>query len=212
MAMGSAPGQRALHVDDEAPGRAAILSASHDLTPTPPNCERKTMFKKTPSSIDDYRAEFDQAQAEIFAADTEARRLEALPTSRGDTLQMLETLIQAETKRCRAPLAGFLLECSRNVPLRHGGLRGVILQRLNACVPGRNPTLDDLVDLFLAAVGPDPLIKMVHDVSAEIDWPNVPDGPEREKQIAAAVQRRERAKALAGEIVDRARQCGFVFP
>jgi hypothetical protein len=30
------------------------------------------MFKKTPSSIDDYRAEFDRAQAEIFASDTES--------------------------------------------------------------------------------------------------------------------------------------------
>lgn len=170
------------------------------------------MFKKQPTTIDDYRQEFDQAQAEIYAGDTAIRTLEAQPTSRADTLQMIETLIQAETKRCRAPLAGFLLECSRNVPLRRGGLRGVILQRLNACVPGRNPTLDDLVDLFLAAVGPDLLIKMIRDVSAEIDWPETPDGPEREKQIAAAVQRRDRAKALAGELVDRARQAGFVFP
>jgi hypothetical protein len=42
---------------------------------------------------------------------------------------MFEDLIRAEAKRCRAPLAGFLAECSRNVPLRHGGLRGVILQQ-----------------------------------------------------------------------------------
>jgi hypothetical protein len=170
------------------------------------------MFKKTPSSIDDYRAEFDRAQAEIFASDTEARRLEALPTSRADTVGMFEDLIRAEAKRCRAPLAGFLAECSRNVPLRHGGLRGVILQRLNAFTPGRHPTLDDLTTLFIAATGPDPLLKLIEDVASEIDWPETPDGPEREKQIAAAVQRRDRAKALAGEIVDRARQAGFVFP
>jgi hypothetical protein len=170
------------------------------------------MFKKTPSSIDDYRAEFDRLQGEIHEADTEIRRLEALPTSRGDTLQMIETLIQAETKRCRAPLAGFLLECSRNVPLRTGGLRGVIHHRLNACVPGRNPTLDDLVDLFIAATGPDQLLKLIKDVANEIDWPDVPDAPEREKLIAAAIERRDRAKALASEIVDRARQAGFVFP
>jgi multidrug resistance efflux pump len=54
------------------------------------------MFKKTPSSIDDYRAEFDQAQAEIFAADTEIRRLEAQPTSRADTVGMFTDLINAE--------------------------------------------------------------------------------------------------------------------
>jgi hypothetical protein len=89
---------------------------------------------------------------------------------------------------------------------------GVIHHRLNACVPGRNPTLDDLVDLFIAATGPDQLLKLIKDAANEIDWPDVPDATEREKQIAAAVQRRDRAKALAGEIVDRARQCGFIFP
>lgn len=170
------------------------------------------MFKKQPTTIDDYRQEFDRLQAEIFAADTEARRLEALPTSKNDTLVMFEDLIRAESQRCRAPLAGFLLECSRNVPLRRGGLRGVIHHRLNSIIPGRNPSLDDLTTLFIAATGPDQLLKLIKDVANEIDWPDVPDAPEREKQIAAAVQRRDRAKGLASEIVDRARQCGFVFP
>ena len=170
------------------------------------------MFKKQPTTLDEFRAEFDRLQGEIHEADTEGRRLEALPTSRADTLKMFEDLILAESQRCRAPLAGFLAECSRNVPLRRGGLRGVIHHRLNARVPGRNPTLDDLVDLFIAATGPDPLLKLIKDVASEIDWPDVPDAPEREKQIAAAIERRDRAKNLASEIVDRARQAGFVFP
>lgn len=170
------------------------------------------MFQKKLTTIEDFRQEFDRLQGEIHDADTEARRLQSLPTSLRDTLQMLENLINDEAKRCRAPLSGFLAECSRNVPLRHGGLRGVILQRLNAFTPGRHPTLDDLTTLFVATLGAEPILAMIRDAASNVDWPDVPDGPEREKQIAAAVQRRDRAKALSGEIVDRARQCGFVFP
>jgi hypothetical protein len=170
------------------------------------------MFQKELSTIEDFRQEFDRLQGEIYASDTEARRLQSLPTSRGDTLQMLETLINDEAKRCRAPVGQFLLDVAKNTPLRHGGLRGLVHSRLNAFIPGRNPSLDQLVDLYVAAVGAEPLIAMVRDVASNIDWPETPDGPEREKQIAAAVQRRDRAKALASEIVDRARQNGFVFP